>query len=411
MSLGGALVVALLSVVLYWFTDRWRPLLLCSALGFTLALFYYLIARRWLHNDPYDWFAPRLVAITASMTLIAGLFVWLLLVQFKVPRRAWWLGALLPMVVGAWTAVPLFEMKTLWLCRAMLAVALPIAAWALWRRRPGATLVLVAVLAGLVFIRANRQEFLDQSFFLTVGGLMITVFVTLGLQVRAQRQQAHEALLTAVRLETELLKKNIQPHFLLNTLATIIEVIEQDPKIAVSLIEALAGEFRILARVAGEKLIPLAHELELCRAHLRIMSLRKCARCSLEVAPGVDEHELVPPALFHTLIENGLTHLLPRDAMQRFELDAVREAGRVRYTLVADGEPTDRVRAPAGAVSGAPTPARPEGTGLRYVKARLEESFPGRWTLRGEAVPEGWRTVITIDRVMPPAGGKAGWAR
>ena len=41
-------------------------------------------------------------------------------------------------------------------------------------------------------------------------------------------------------------------------------------------------------------------------------------------------------------------------------------------------------------------PARegPEGTGLRYIKARLEESFPGRWTLSGGPVPEGWRTEI-----------------
>jgi len=49
------------------------------------------------------------------------------------------------------------------------------------------------------------------------------------------------------------------------------------------------------------------------------MSLRKGVRCSLAV-DGVNERDLVPPALFHTLIENGLTHLLPRDGEQRFEL-------------------------------------------------------------------------------------------
>jgi hypothetical protein len=38
------------------------------------------------------------------------------------------------------------------------------------------------------------------------------------------------------------------------------------------------------------------------------------------------------------------------------------------------------------------------GTGLRYVRARLEESFPGAWSLSQDAVPEGWETIIELRR-------------
>ena len=62
-----------------------------------------------------------------------------------------------------------------------------------------------------------------------------------------ERRRAQAAQLAAARLELELLKKNIQPHFLLNTLATIMETIEEGPKTAAALVESLAGEFRILA--------------------------------------------------------------------------------------------------------------------------------------------------------------------
>jgi hypothetical protein len=42
-------------------------------------------------------------------------------------------------------------------------------------------------------------------------------------------------------------------------------------------------------------------------------------------------------------------------------------------------------------------PTRPAGgTGMRYVRARLEESFPARWSLRSEAVAGGWASVIEI---------------
>jgi len=66
------------------------------------------------------------------------------------------------------------------------------------------------------------------------------------------------------------------------------------------------------------------------------------------------------------------------------------------YELIAPGEPESLTR------SGAPA----EGTGLRYVKTRLEESFPGHWKLESGSLADGqgWRTRIelyigAIDRV------------
>jgi LytS/YehU family sensor histidine kinase len=247
--------------------------------------------------------------------------------------------------------------------------------------------VLLTAVAGLVLVRSDRRDFLDPSFFVIFGVLMLVVFASLGLQLQAARRRSQEAVLNAARLQTELLKKNIQPHFLMNTLTTVMEVVEQDPKTAVQLIDALAGEFRILARVAGEKLIPLGQELELCRAHLEIMSLRRGVAATLEVYDA-DQTSPVPPALFHTLIEGGLTHQIPRDGRLRFTLDAAYQPGWARYALVVHG--------------GNPPATVPplDGTGYRYVKARLEESYPGRWTFHAGPVEAGWQSVIEIR--FPP---------
>ena len=380
---GGALVVALLSFMLFWQADRWRPLLLCSLVSLALAIFYLLIAWRWIQPEPYEWFYRRLLTITWVMTAVAWLFPWLLAEQFDVPRRSWWLAGLVPLLVAAWASSPLYEYKALWMCRAMLTVSLGIVAWAIWQRRPGAPIVFAGVLAGLLLVRADRRDFLDPTFFITFGVLVLFVFASLGLQLRAGRRQAQQATLAAARLEIELLKKNIQPHFLMNTLTTVMEVIEQNPKSAVSLIEALAGEFRILARVSGEKLIPLGQELELCRAHIRIMGLRRGVECSLETRE-VDEASPVPPALFHTLVESGLTHQVPRDGRLTFVLEASYLPGLARYTMVVHGE-NPPIKDPPR-----------DGTGLRYVKARLEESFAGNWSLAAGPVAEGWQTVIEI---------------
>jgi hypothetical protein len=358
---------------------------------------------RGLRDYPYDWHYPRLVAIAVTVVVFSLLLVAFLEALFDLGRRWVRFSWLVVIMAVMWSLSPLYTVKSVAVSWCAFGTGLGLSLVAVWKGRRGAVFVLGGLLVSSGVLVASPGDFLEQSFLFSFGAPLLGSVIALTLQLRDDHRMAQRAQLTATRLELELLKKNLQPHFLLNTLSTIIEVIEQEPKTAVGLIEELAHEFRILARVAGERLIMLGHELELCRAHLRIMSLRKRAQCSLVVAPGVEERDLVPPALFHTLIENGLTHLLPREGTQRFELSAIREADRVRYTLVAHGEPSDHERTPTFAplnVSTPPVPAktaaRREGTGLRYVKARLEESFPGRWALQGEAIPEGWRTVIEI---------------
>ena len=404
----GALFMAGLASLIMWLVAARRaPLLLLGGVCFSGAAMQTLQAIRWFFVYPADWHFPVLTAMTSLVGLQGILTVAFVLVHFEVPRRGWLLGGLLPIfAIVAWLSPERQNLEGVRILAVGIGVSLAGAAWAVWQRRRGACPAAVGV-AMSTFLLALEAEDYRASFFLKFLPALVGLIAALAAQLHDERQRARAAKLTASRLELELLKKNLQPHFLLNTLATIIEMIEQEPKLAVGVIEALAHEFRILARVAGEKLIPLGHELELCRAHLRIMSLRKGVQCALELAPGVDEHDLVPPALFHTLIENGLTHLLPLGGVQRFKLCAVREPGRARYTLVAHCEPTDRERTPTCAplnVSAPPVLVRPaprrEGTGLRYIKARLEESFPGRWTLHGEPIEGGWQTVIEIDHAQ-----------
>lgn len=376
----GSLLMAATSFVLFWFIERRRALWLVSLVSLVLAVFYGLIAVRWLYPYSYDWHYPRLLTITWVLTVASLLLVWLMLEQFNAPRKRWWFVLLVPLLAIAWQGSPIYELKVLWVCRAMLVTALAVAGWAAWRRRPGAWPALAGVALALLMVRTDRRVFLDPTFFLTIEGLVLLVFATLGAQVQAERRQAREAQLTAARMEVELLKKNLQPHFLLNTLTAVSEVIEQDPKGAVKFIDDLAAEFRSLALMSGERLVPLKRELELCHLHLRVISRRTGRALDLRTE-GVAEDALVPPALFLTLIENGLVHQAADDGAV-FRLTAQPSPDGLRFSFLSPGRKRDLEGRPIG------------GTGLRYVKARLEESFPGRWTLAQGAVEGGWETVI-----------------
>lgn len=386
LAAGALFMTGLASLIMWMLAARRATLLLLGGVCLSGAVMQALQAFRWFFHYPADWHYPVLSVMTSLVGVQGILTVAFVIVHFNVPHRRWLLGGLVPVfVVVSWLSPERLNLEGVWLLAVGSGVSLACAAWAAWRRRRGAWPA-VAGVAASTFLLALEAEDYRASFFLKFLPALLGLISSLAVQLHDERRRAQAAQLASARLEIELLKKNIQPHFLLNTLATIMETIEQEPATAAALVDALAGEFRILARVTGEKLIPLAQELELCRAHLRMMSLRQGAKCSLAVH-GADERALVPPALFHTLIENGLTHLLPRDGRLDFELQAAPAAGRIRYRLLARGE---RQPAPDGS-------ATREGTGLRYIKARLEESFTGRWTLAGGPIADGWETVIEIE--------------
>ncbi|HUR59961.1 MAG TPA: histidine kinase [Opitutaceae bacterium] len=397
MAVGAALVVAIVFGLMWLLADRRSALLLFSGLFGCAALMQALQAWRWLYEYPYSWHYPRLVVIAALATTMAALLALFVMQHFGVGRRRVVYGVLAAGLTVAWFSSPYQNSIGMFALGLGCATALVLSLIAVWRRKRGAVFACAGLAFSLLALFRGPREFLDHAFFISTGPAVLGLLIALILQLRDERREARQAQLAAARLEVELLKKNIQPHFLLNTLATIQEVIEQDPRMAVNLIDALAAEFRILARVSGEKLIPLAQELELCRAHLHVMSRRKAARCSLNVR-GAEDEAWIPPALFHTLIENGLTHLLPSEGRIDFDLQVERRGSTTRYALLARGQRQSIPKSP-------PSEAAPkEGTGLRYIRARLEESFPGRWTLSAGPVPEGWETVIEVA----PGGGPRG---
>lgn len=68
-----------------------------------------------------------------------------------------------------------------------------------------------------------------------------------------------------------------------------------------------------------------------------------------------------------------------------FRLSFSQQNGLKHYNLLAGGKWN----------SGMET--KNDGTGMRYIKARLQESYPDRWRVEQQATPEGWRTTITVQ--------------
>jgi LytS/YehU family sensor histidine kinase len=275
--------------------------------------------------------------------------------------------------------------KTTMLVLTALSISLAAAIAGMTRKHRGAAGAAVALASVIVVAIVDLENFINQSYYLATVGLLLVLFAQqVRVLRRTQREQA-QAQLRATRLELELLKKQIQPHFLMNTLTAVTELLESEPTSAVAMVDALAEELRAISAMSGEATIPLRQELELCRHHLAVMSFRKAAQFDL-MTGNVDHEARVPPGIFHTLLENALTH-------NRYGTRTVFE---LQEAASSNDRKLFRLRTP---MSERRAQKPSSGSGHRYIRARLAEAFGDDWAFRSAAAGDYWIDEIEIGAV------------
>lgn len=351
----------------------------------TCFLFFILLLTEYIKvyiTIPYDHFYLRLKIIGLLTFVIALLIPLYFSIQFQFKRKNALLGILgLSLVLIFSYNYGHYDITAWYLGCAMWFAAFLIVGNAILQKEKGAGIVMTGLL-----ISALIDYFLyyDFSLYISFNIIILCMLYLHTVRTRDAEIEYRSALLLSARLKTELLKKNIQPHFIKNTLTSLIDWIEESPKQGVVFIQALSAEFDLLNEMADETLIPIEKEIELCKVHLKVMQFRKEVTYHWKDS-GIEAGELIPPAIFHTILENGITHskALP-DGSISFQLSFIRHPEFKQYTLLTVAENRETK---AG---------KQTGTGFKYIKARLRESYGEDWAFVSEADEEGWRTTIKI---------------
>lgn len=385
----GAFVLVMLYCAVLYALGRGRAIgifgLLCGAVALLLAL---ESAREFI-GYPYDWHPIRVGAITVLTAAVGALLPWFFVEQFDVPRPRFVLTGTGLGLAFALLVPDAADFKAYWMYGVTLVASLGITGWATLRRKRGAWMALLGVGGCLGALLVFDRLFAYRYFFPAFALIVAVLLTILAQRSREREQQRREAALAAKRREVQLLKKQLQPHFLMNTLTAAIEWLESEPEVGVRFVEALGEELRLLSDISAQPTVCLRRELELCRLHLDVMGYRQARTFRLQTN-NLHEDVHVPPALFHTLLENALTHNRYTSGTVTFRLDEDSVDGGRRY----------RLRVPLG-VDGSPSESEEEGTGLRYVKARLREQYGTDWAVRAGPTTDAtgnavWATVIDI---------------
>lgn len=199
------------------------------------------------------------------------------------------------------------------------------------------------------------------------------------------------------RTELALLQAQINPHFLYNTLDTIIWLIESgEITESVKMVDSLSNFFRFsLSR--GQNVITLAEEEQHIRSYLEIQQMRYRDLMEYEIdIPDQLKNFILPKLTLQPLVENALYHGIKIRRRQGLIRVTSRAQNDSLILEVADDgigmtkEHLDKVRASL-------EEGKPEGFGLRAVHQRIQILFGLEYGLSVKSTPDnGTSIVVTI---------------
>jgi ligand-binding sensor domain-containing protein len=113
-----------------------------------------------------------------------------------------------------------------------------------------------------------------------------------------------------IEIQYEVLKNQVNPHFLFNSFNTLISVIEDDPAEAVDYVNRLSDFFRSILTYREKDLIPLREEFKLASDYVFLQQKRYGSnfKVAINVPENLMDSALVPPMAVQILLENCFKH-------------------------------------------------------------------------------------------------------
>jgi len=215
-------------------------------------------------------------------------------------------------------------------------------------------------------------------------------------RVRQLETQRLQMALMARDAELRMLRAQVDPHFLFNSLNSISALTSIDPAAARAMTVRLAEFFRHTLGLRADRMVTLAMELQLVRDFVAIEQVRYGERLRFEadIDPAASGC-LLPPMLLQPLVENAVKHGIGRMIEPgRVRIEAVSAGSLLRIRVENDVDPDD--------AGGGP------GTGLGLVNVRQRLAAAHGHEAHAHWARRGGRFVVelalpAVDAELPHA--------
>lgn len=205
-----------------------------------------------------------------------------------------------------------------------------------------------------------------------------------------QERLAQDLQQEKTNAELKLLKSQVQPHFIFNTLNNIYSYAVQKNDKTADLIYELSSFLSYGLYESKPALVPLGKEIEVIRSYIELERIRYGDRldASVNVFDDIDSAR-IPPLLLLPLVENSFKH----------GFNSTIAACWVRMDVSLIGG--DLVIKIENSIGGGPPAENSEhnGLGLKNVKRRLEIVYPDQHEFRTELEKDSFLTVLKIKNM------------
>jgi two-component system LytT family sensor kinase len=189
-----------------------------------------------------------------------------------------------------------------------------------------------------------------------------------------------------VQAQLDVLRMQLNPHFLFNTLHTILAQVRKDPQAAESMISLLSDLFRKTLETSSLQEVPLKDELDLLKIFLEIQQNR--FRDRLKVHMTIDPETLdipVPNLILQPIVENAVRHGIATEPQEGAIIISAEKDNGALIIRVQDGGP---------GFSRNREDLFDSGFGLRNCRDRLDRLYGKDYRLTLDNVPQGGALVL-----------------
>ena len=259
----------------------------------------------------------------------------------------------------------------------------------------GSVLLLLLAGAGKVYLALGLHSryvsaaprLLNAGTYVTFFFSGITVFVLsfifrLAIAYFMIKRASEEALSQRSQFELKLLRAQVQPHFLFNTLNNMYyEAYLDSPRTAL-LIERLSEILGYFVHQSSQETVPLATEVQFLDNYIGLEKIRIRPEPEIEFEKHFDAGTPIPPMLLMTFVENIFKHGVDKiSGCNEIAISLVQQKGYLYFST-------------KNAINRHSGPKLPGGLGLANLRKRLSILYDGNFEL--ETVDDGQYFTATL---------------
>jgi len=204
---------------------------------------------------------------------------------------------------------------------------------------------------------------------ITIGGIAAAIKLMKYWYVKEQRNLQLQK--ENVESQLQLLKAQVHPHFLFNTLNNIYSHTQDKAPVAAQLITGLSDMLRFILYESSQPLVPLSKELQLMQEYVRLEQIRYGNKLDLHIDVPADTRDLhISPLLMLPLIENCFKHGASTMLEQPWISLQVTLNEKQLHMKLLNGKTNEENKAIV-----------PSGIGIQNVQKRLALIYPGKHEL------------------------------